>query len=182
MSKILSIGGDSEALSCGLRWAGAWALSWQWAHNSPVGVSPSLPCKLGGESVISRSLRYNHNKHMCCCLSAPEDFLVLSGDWKQAEMFQHFKEGQGIGGRLVWYLSGIMTTMFICMLPVWNTHSLKTSRLRKKGKLPGREEAEWKTANTCSMKIRGKMEISEQDNLQEEKIRYRKSTLDGRLP
>lgn len=32
------------------------------------------------------------------------------------------------------------------------------------------------------MKIREKMEIAEWDNLQEEEIRHRKSTLDGRLP
>lgn len=53
------------------------------------GSHPLLPCKraLGGESVPSRSLRYKHSKHACCCLPTPEDFLVLSGDWKQAEMF-----------------------------------------------------------------------------------------------
>lgn len=54
-----------------------------------LALSPSLPSKraLGGESMLSHSLRYKHSEHACCCLPTPEDFLVLSGDWKQAEMF-----------------------------------------------------------------------------------------------
>lgn len=40
-----------KPFSCGLRWVGAQALCWLWAHHSPVGVSPSLHCKhvLGDE-------------------------------------------------------------------------------------------------------------------------------------
>lgn len=55
----------------------------------PQGSHPLIPSKhmLGGESVPSCSLRHKHSKHICCCLPTPEDFLVLWGDWKQAEMF-----------------------------------------------------------------------------------------------
>lgn len=55
----------------------------------PRGSQPLFPpnVRLEGECVPRRSLRYKHSEHACCCLPTPEDFLVLSGDWKRAEMF-----------------------------------------------------------------------------------------------
>lgn len=52
--------------------------------------------------------------------------------------------------------------------------------LEERKTIPGREEEG--IANVCSTKIMEKMEISEQDNLQEEEIRHRSLALYGRQP